>query len=60
MKAYSTHLHNLDNKLEVDESTSIMGAEYIYKISAKQLESFLIGLKRLGFSWLQEAATNFE
>ena len=47
---------NCFNKLVVDESTSIMGAEYIYKITAKQLESFLIGLRQLGFSWLQEAA----
>ena len=43
------------HKLDVDESSSIMGAEYIYNVTAKQLESFLIGLRQLGFSWLQEA-----
>ena len=43
------------HKLAVEKSASIMGAEYIYDVTAKQLESFLIGLRRLEFSWLQEA-----
>ena len=46
---------NCFEKLEVEKSSSIGGAEYIYKISAKQLESFLTGLRELEFNWLQDA-----
>ena len=42
-------------KLKVEESNSIMGAEYKYKIKPNELSEFLKNLEELDFSWLQEA-----
>ena len=42
-------------RIAVEESTAIAGANYNYKISAKQLACFLKGLKELGFNWLEIA-----
>ena len=48
-------------KLFVEESNSIMGAEYIYKIKPNELSDFLHKLDGLeNFRWLEanEASTN--
>ena len=42
-------------RIAVEESTAIAGANYNYKISAKQLACFLKGLKELDFNWLEIA-----
>ena len=45
-------------RIAVEESTAIAGANYNYKISAKQLACFLKGLKELDFNWLEIAENN--
>ena len=42
-------------RIVVEESYAIAGANYNYKISAKQLARFLKGLKELDSNWLEIA-----
>ena len=50
-----TFRFNCFKKLKAEESNSIMGAEYKYKIKPNELSEFLKNIEELDFSWLQEA-----